>query len=170
MTGPALNPINVIFANSYLQARIKHLGDKEKESNMLIDAYKDSHPESSWLELDEESILELARTRKTKANYCIKKAQTAIQDIGNVTNASIINELDEAREMAKDQENASTMITATMSKAKISGLIVNKVQSEIGGTINVQHEMKTIPKEFLQNLQNNGAILPDNIVDITPNE
>lgn len=48
------------------------------------------------------------------------------QNRHNATIDSIINELDEAREVAKESGNASAMINATVAKAKVLGLLDKK--------------------------------------------
>ena len=49
----------------------------------------------------------------------------------HVTVADIVRELDEDREVARSKGNASAMVSATMGKAKVLGLIVDKNEHSV---------------------------------------
>lgn len=63
--------------------------------------------------------------------------QAAHRERHNVTVDSLTKELEEARELAKDTEQPAAMTSATMGKAKIHGLAVDKkeVSGPNGGPI-----------------------------------
>lgn len=52
----------------------------------------------------------------------IAELQEAVQRVHNVTVASLIAELEEARQVAKGREQGAAMVQATMGKAKLAGL------------------------------------------------
>jgi len=66
----------------------------------------------------------------------------------NVTVDTITDELDEARKLAKDIENPTAMTGATMGKAKIHGLITDKIKHE--GSI----DLKSMSDNDLQKIIN----------------
>ena len=62
------------------------------------------------------------------ARYIAELQAEARKEVG-VTIKSITDELEEAREVAKGGLNAGAMVQASMGKAKLHGLIVNKSQA-----------------------------------------
>ena len=76
------------------------------------------------------------------ARRCASRLLTIVDDIGarvaelqsasakrkRVTVESIVDELEEARALAKDKEHTNTMVAATSAKAKILGLSVDRVE------------------------------------------
>ena len=52
----------------------------------------------------------------------VAELQEAVQRVHNVTVASLIAELEEARQVAKGREQGAAMVQATMGKAKLAGL------------------------------------------------
>jgi len=67
-------------------------------------------------------------TDKVKIAARIKELQAAHAQRHNVTVDSLTAELNEARHKALEQENPMAMIAASMSKAKLHGLLKNKVE------------------------------------------
>jgi phage terminase small subunit len=58
-----------------------------------------------------------------------------------VTIASVLGELEEARTFAKEKSNPSAMVSATMSKAKILGLIIDRREvGDVGAFDNLTDE------------------------------
>lgn len=156
--------INLEYAKNLVYNETKILDKKE----LLVVTYKESFPLSAWQDLDDIQIYNLSLKKKTNATRAITRFRIAVQDISHVTVASIIDELDEAREMAKDQQNPASMIQATMSKAKTAGLIVNKVENKNSTYINIEAEIKTVPQDFIKRLEQSGAVLPSRpIIDVT---
>lgn len=52
-----------------------------------------------------------------------------------ITALDIINELEQAREIAMQEKQTSSMVSASMGKAKLLGLITDKLQSNVNLTI-----------------------------------
>lgn len=74
----------------------------------------------------------------------IDKRQAALAETHGVTLASLLRELDEARAAALSAETvqSSAAVAATMAKAKLTGLVVDKIKSETSGTLT----LKTVDK------------------------
>lgn len=74
----------------------------------------------------------------------VAKRQDALAATHGVTLQSLLDELDEARAAALSAETvqSSAAVAATMAKAKLTGLVVDKVKSETSGTLTV----KTVDK------------------------
>jgi len=74
----------------------------------------------------------------------VEKRQAALAETHGVTLKSLLDELDEARAAALSAETvqSSAAVAATMAKAKLTGLVVDKVKSETSGTLTV----KTVDK------------------------
>ena len=53
----------------------------------------------------------------------VAELQEAVQRVHNVTVASLIAELEEARQVAKGREQGAAMVQATIGKAKLAGLL-----------------------------------------------
>ena len=64
-------------------------------------------------------------TLRIEASYAKVRAKAEL------TALDILNELDEARELAKKNENPTAMVAASMGRAKIAGLVIDK--KELGG-------------------------------------
>jgi phage terminase small subunit len=76
---------------------------------------------------------------RLKANECIQtrlaELQQAVAKEQKVTVASLLRELEEAREHATTKDQLSAAVRATMGKAQIAGLLVEHSQVEITGTV-----------------------------------
>jgi len=66
----------------------------------------------------------------------VKELQESHQKRHNVTVDSLLAELEEARQMALEETQPSAAISATMGKAKIVGVDVQKVEHSGGVTMN----------------------------------
>lgn len=159
--------LNTEYAKCLVQNELL-IADQEER---LIATYKEAIPSSEWKDLTDDEIYAVSLKKKQTAHRSISNFRSAIADISHVTTASIVEELDEARELAKKQDNPATMIAATMSKAKTVGLIVNRVETKNSLHVSIEAQIKTVPQEFIERLANNGAILPksSNIIDVEPN-
>ncbi len=60
----------------------------------------------------------------------VYELQQAAQERTLVTVQSITQELDEARDMARKQENPTAMTTSIMGKAKVNGLLIDRVDQK----------------------------------------
>jgi phage terminase small subunit len=65
-------------------------------------------------------------TRKVSARIDELRAEIALRN--NVTADDIVRELEEARKLAAEKGQATAMVAATMGKAKISGLLVDRAE------------------------------------------
>lgn len=83
-----------------------------------------------------------AATLKAKQNILdrVHEIQSRGAERAEVTVASILAELEEARELAKSMEQASPMVAASMGKAKIAGILVDRSEltGKDGGPIQTQ--------------------------------
>ena len=103
---------------------------KWHETDNKSEAYRYSYPKS--LKWKDESVhnkaYALSKVGEVKARYDELKEETA-QNHG-ITVDSLILELDEARRLAMQPENAqsSAAVSATMAKAKLVGLDITKIE------------------------------------------
>ena len=75
----------------------------------------------------------------------IKELQARIVEKHDVTMESILNELEEARALAmKDEKGASAAVSATMGKAKLCGLIVDKKEDVTARRTNEQIDARIL--------------------------
>lgn len=72
----------------------------------------------------------------------VKELQEVHQKRHNVTVDSLLAELEEARQMALHEAQPSAAISATMGKAKITGVDVQKV--ELSGGLTMSHKIEFI--------------------------
>lgn len=59
----------------------------------------------------------------------IKTMQEQARERNQVTIDNVVDELEEARQVAKQSGNASAMVSATLGKAKVLGLVVDKQET-----------------------------------------
>jgi len=83
---------------------------------------------------------------KPLISAAIKKRQAVLADAHDITLKSLLDELDEARSAAlgADTVQSSAAVAATMAKAKLCGLIVDKQDTKASGT--VTHMIAEAPK------------------------
>ena len=61
----------------------------------------------------------------------VKHLQEKIISITLITVDSLIAELEEAREIAKERKNASALVAATALKARLKGLLIDRVEDMV---------------------------------------
>jgi len=76
----------------------------------------------------------------------IEKLQAEAQERTLVTIESITRELDEARELAQTENLPAAMTGAIMGKAKVNGLLIEKVDAKVSGDINFNTVYQDKPK------------------------
>ena len=59
----------------------------------------------------------------------VKAMQAQARERNQVTIDNVVDELEEARQIAKQSGNASAMVSATLGKAKVLGLVVDKQET-----------------------------------------
>jgi hypothetical protein len=93
----------------------------------------------------------------------VERQEERLQIMADVTVESIAKQLDEDRALARQLGQPSAAVTATMGKAKLYGLLVDKVESETVNTTYVisdsPEEMK--PDEWLAKYKPSGSPKPD---------
>jgi hypothetical protein len=67
-------------------------------------------------------------TPKSKKELELLQAQ--VKEQNKVTLDSIVTELEDARQIAKQSGNAAAMVSATLGKAKVLGLVVDKQETK----------------------------------------
>jgi len=78
-----------------------------------------------------------------------------------VTIESIVDELDEAREMARSEKQASAMIAASQGKAKVTGLEIQRVEQGKPGDFSGCHTRDEIADSVLRMINPDVEITPD---------
>ena len=68
-----------------------------------------------------------------------------------ITVASIVDELEEAREVAKANDQGAAMTAATMGKAKIVGIAVDRTEQGKPGDFTHSHNQQDVAKQLLRN-------------------
>lgn len=107
---------------------------------------------------------ELAGFRPSKKNAARLKARADVQarlaelqeraaEKVVVTVADIAAQLDEDRKFARDKENPSAAVSATMGKAKVLGLIVDRHAGPTGGAIPVTFDLSKLSMKDLKDLE-----------------
>ena len=95
---------------------------------------------------------------RLKANECIQtrliELQQAVAKEQKVTVASLLRELEEAREHATTKDQLSAAVRATMGKAQLAGLLVERSQVEITGTVSFKdcRDHADLAERMLQHL------------------
>lgn len=64
----------------------------------------------------------------------IAELQAEAAKASQVTVESITKELEEARELARGEGHSATMVSASLGKAKVNGLLVDKVEAKVNHT------------------------------------
>lgn len=72
----------------------------------------------------------------------IKAGQKDIAKRNGLTIDDILDELEEARKIAKEEGKGAPMVAATMGKAKVLGLIVDKAETKTEGNISIDISFK----------------------------
>jgi hypothetical protein len=123
----ALTPKQEAFACAYVET-----GNASEAYRRSYDA-ENMKPESVW-----RKACELLDNGKVKAR--VAELQSAAAERCIVTVASITQELEEARALALQEAQASAAVSASMGKAKLHGLIVDKgeLTGKNGGAIQLE--------------------------------
>lgn len=102
------------------------LGNGNKQSDAWREAYPKSACSDAVMYIKASNMHKMAKVQVRIAHY---KAETVriCADKHGVTIDSLIAELEEARAMGMENSQASACVSATMAKAKLSGLDVQKV-------------------------------------------
>ena len=98
------------------------------EGKSATDAY-----EAAGYERDESGANAARLTRNPKVAQRLAELQAEIAAETTVTVQGLINELEDARKKATDLKQLNAAIAAINAKAKLSGLMVEKQQIEVGG-------------------------------------
>ena len=79
--------------------------------------------------------------RNIKVNSRVEQLKAEHRQRHDLTVDDLIIELEEARQIAKDEKSAASMVSATMGKGKLLGLVVdkNEVSGRNGGPIAVEN-------------------------------
>jgi hypothetical protein len=117
MTGPLRNPRHEAFVRGLL------------EGKSALDAYEDA-----GYRADDANSSRLKSSPKVQERLAELQAEIAGQT--KITTESLIGELESARARADSLEQLSAAVRAIESKAKLSGLLVEKRQVEISGCVN----------------------------------
>lgn len=75
--------------------------------------------------------------QNTAIAAAIKSGQKDIAKRNELTIDDILDELEEARKIAKMEGKGAPMVAASMGKAKLLGLIVDKAETKTEGNINI---------------------------------
>lgn len=116
----------------YLTPKQEKFCQKYIELGNASEAYRQTYNSS---EMKSETV-----NRKAKFELDKDKIRARIQELQDrnlkrhdVTVDSLVGELEEARAIALQTEQASAAVSATMGKAKLHGLLVDNVKAELSG-------------------------------------
>ena len=119
--------------DDYAQAWI-HNGNKQ------ADAWRVTYPKSAAsdtvMHIKASNMHKMDRVQVRIAHYQAETVQICA-DKHAITVESLIAELEEAREVGKENGQTSAMVAATMGKAKLSGLDIQKVEMDMTGEVNI---------------------------------
>ncbi len=109
-----------------LTPKQEHFARKYIELGNASEAYRQSYNASK---MTDKSIWELAcvELAKTKVASRVYELQEKLAEKHEITVEDLIKELEEARELARDLEHSSTMVSATMGKSKMLGFDTQNV-------------------------------------------
>lgn len=96
----------------------------------LADAYRNNYNTSN---MTDKSVWELSSRLMAdiKVSSRLSELQQEAAGRAQVTVASITKELEEARGLAQKEAQTSSMVSASMGKAKVNGLLVGKVEAKV---------------------------------------
>ena len=118
MAGTDLTPKQEAFSLVFVE-----IGNASEAYRRSYNVGKDTKPETVW-----RKACEVLANGKVAAR--VAELQLAAQERTLVTVASLTLELEEARNMADALKNPAAMTGAIMGKAKLNGLLVEKVKVE----------------------------------------
>ena len=118
MTVAALTPKQEAFARAYVET-----GNASEAYRRAYDVAPDCKPETIW-----SNACQLLSD--TKVSQRVMELQSAARERLMVTVESLTRELDEARALAlADPKGAAAAVSATMGKAKLHGLLTDKLEA-----------------------------------------
>ena len=127
------------------------------------DAYKAAGYETNNVAAADASASRLLSEAKVRAR--IEELQTRAAAKAEVTVQRILEELEEARQLAKQIEQPSAMVSASMGRAKVAGIVVDRKEVGKPGEFSnvpddelveaIRDGLKEFP-DLLQELQANG--------------
>ena len=115
------------------------MGLTVKQEGFILDAFKGISLAQSYRNnyntenMLEKSVWELASREMAKVKVTSRLAELQMEaaERSQVTVESITKELEEARKVAKDEKQGAAMTGASMGKAKVNGLLVDKVDASL---------------------------------------
>lgn len=107
------------------------------------DAYREAYPGTKMTpkQIWEEASKLAAHPKVSQRLFLLHEA---IKERTLVTIESITKELEEARELAAAEKQSSAMTAASMGKAKVNGLLIDKVDSKQAVNINITGDDRDI--------------------------
>jgi phage terminase small subunit len=85
----------------------------------------------------------------------VKRLQDEVAASNNITVQSLLREAEEARSLAKQNQNAGAMVASTTLKAKLTGLLVDKVEDI------VERERQAAERARIGEVRKAGQLLAD---------
>jgi phage terminase small subunit len=92
------------------------------------EAYKRAYKSTGKQNTIHRKASELLKHPEVKKELELLQAQ--VKEQNKVTLDSIVTELEDARQIAKQSGNAAAMVSATLGKAKVLGLIIDKQETK----------------------------------------
>ncbi len=112
-------------------------GNQSEAYRHAYDVGENTKPETVW-----RKAVEVMANGKVSAR--VFALQELAQERTLVTIESITIELEEARAMAVKTDQSSAMTAASMGKAKVNGLLVDKVDANIAGKIDTKWTVEVV--------------------------
>ena len=106
------------------------------EGNTYSDAYRKSYS-AEKMKFTSVNVNASKLMSDTKISLRVIELQEAASERTKVTIESVTAELEEARMLAISTDKAAAMVSASMGKAKVNGLLVDKVDADINGNVQV---------------------------------
>ena len=142
---PALtNPRHEAFAQAIVEAIAKG------KYRTQADAYRAAGYKPST-EASAKACASRLLTIANRVGDRVAELQSQVAKRKQVTVASIVDELEEARELAKDKEHTNTMVAATTAKAKILGLVVDRTEQGKPGDFTQSASQHDVARMLLRN-------------------
>lgn len=148
--GVLKNPRHEAFARQYVKIGIARHA-------YLAAGYKAKCDDPSGANSADVNASRLLRHAKVKPR--IERLRTAMAKRQDVTEDSLIEELEQARLIAAAERQTGSMVAATMGKAKLAGLLIER--KEIGDAGEFQRMSEQELREYIQGTEakptNNGT-------------
>ncbi len=133
------------MATSNLTPKQEKFCQKYIELGNASEAYRQSY-DSANMKPEVVNNKASALLAKGEIRVRLEELRKPLLETHQITVHSLIGELDEARDVGIETKNANAMISATMAKAKIAGLVIDK--SELTG----KDGKDLVPKQKALNL------------------